>query len=486
MSTSAKQIKIKTKRKIDMTSGPLFGKIVLFVLPMMVTNLLQVAYNAADMMIVSMSSEPNAVGAVGSTGAFINLIINLFVGFATGANVVIARHIGAKEEREVSRSVHTSLMIGVILGFICAAIGIPLARPVLSLMGADGTILDLAVRYTVIYFAGVPFISLTNYAVAILRSKGDTQTPLYVMTLSGLLNVGLNFFFVLACGMSVEGVAIATVISNIASAIALLFIMSRDSGPCRFSFGLLRFDRRAFANILRIGLPAGIQGSLFSLSNMLIQSSVFRMNEIIAPGYDYKPVVEGHSAVGNLENFIYTATNSVSQAAVAFTSQNVGACKYDRIKRVMLNCYLISMTTGLVLSGVVLLFHRPLLALYGVSGGDAGSLAQVAFETAWKRLLVVTAPYALLAFMEVGSGTARGLGRSMTSTVISLIGACLLRIVWILTIFNSITTLECLYVSYPISWAATGIVLLAVDLIIVHRDKRKYARMHEAVADVAA
>lgn len=457
-----------------MTSGPLFGKILLFVLPMMATNLLQVAYNAADMMIVSLSSEANAVGAIGTTSAFINLVLNVFIGFATGANVIVARHIGAREDREASRAVHTALIIGACLGIACTGIGIAVSRPVLMAMNAEGNLLELAVRYSRIYFCGAPFMALTNYAVAILRSKGDTKTPLYILSISGIVNVGFNIFFVVVCGMSVEGVAIATVIANVVSAILLLWRMSRDDGPCRFSFKHLTFDRRSFKNIFRIGLPAAIQGALFSFSNIIIQSSIIKMNNILSPGTEYEPVVEGNAAVANLNGFIYTATNSVCQASVAFTSQNVGACRYDRIKKVMLDCYIISVLVGLTASGIVIGLNRPLLALYGITDGAEGTLKHIAYSTAWAKLMYESLPYCLLAFMEVGQGVVRGLGRSLTSTIISLVGACLLRIVWIFTVFDSNPSLPILYMSYPITWTITGVVVLAVSIILLRKDKRKY------------
>ena len=450
-----------------MTEGPLFGKILLFVLPMMATNLLQVAYNAADMMIVSLSYEANSVGAIGMTGPFINLVLNLFMGFSIGANVVIARHIGAKEGDRASKVVHTSLLLALILGVVGCIIGLNISRPVLSAMGVDGNLLDLATTYTYVYFLGAPFVALTNYAVAIFRAKGDTKTPLYVLTVSGLVNVVFNLFFVLVLGMAVEGVAIATVISNAISAAALIICLSRGRDDCRFEFKKLRIEKRALRDIIRIGFPAGIQGALFSFSNMMIQSSVLRVNDILAPGSVYEPVVDGNAAVSNLNGFIYTATNSVCQASIAFTSQNVGANKYNRIKKVMLNCYAITCAVAIICSLTLFLFNHQLLALYGIKDGDG--LAGVAYNAAMTKMRYETLTYFLLAFMEVGCGVLRGLGKSLTSTVITLIGACLLRVVWILTVFERFLTLESIYISYPISWTVTGIVALVLVMLILRR-----------------
>ena len=450
-----------------MTEGPLFGKILLFVLPMMATNLLQVAYNAADMMIVSLSHEANSVGAIGMTGPFINLVLNLFMGFSIGANVVIARHIGAREGDRASKVVHTSLLLALILGVVGCIIGLNISRPVLSAMGVDGNLLDLATTYTYIYFAGAPFVALTNYSVAIFRAKGDTKTPLYVLTVSGLVNVVFNLIFVLAFGMAVEGVALATVISNAISAAALIFCLSRSKDDCRFEFRRLGLDKRALRDVVRVGFPAGIQGALFSFSNMMIQSSVLRVNDILAPGSIYEPVVDGNASVSNLNGFIYTATNSVCQASIAFTSQNVGANKYDRIKKVMLNCYAITCAVAIICSLTLLLFNHQLLALYGITDGEG--LAGIAYNAAMTKMRLETLTYFLLAFMEVGCGVLRGLGRSLTSTVITLVGACLLRVVWLLTVFEHFLTLESIYVSYPISWTVTGIVALVFVASILRK-----------------
>lgn len=468
-------------KEIKMTEGPLLGKVLLFVLPLALTNLLQVLYNAADMVVVSLSGEPDAVGAIGTTGAFINLILNLFIGFSVGANVVVARHLGGGNGERASRAVHTSLCMSVLFGIVGGGVGLLITRPVLALMGNTGKLLDLAVQYTCIYFCGVPFLSLANYAISILRAKGDTRTPLYILTLTGLLNVGLNLMFVLGFGMSVDGVAYATAISNAVSAVLLVFCLSRDTGACRFCFRKLRMDRRAFCDILYVGLPAGVQGALFSLSNMLIQSSVLQVNNAICPPDSaYQPVVKGNAASANLENFAYTATNSVHQASVTFTSQNVGAEKYERVPRVMRCCYLVTFLISAVMSGLLLLLREPLLALYGVTGGEAGSLDAIALNTAVTRMLYMLTTYFLLAFMEVGSGVLRGLGKSVTSTVVSLVGSCLLRIVWIFTVFRLHPTLEVIYFSYPLSWGLTAAIHFVCCLVV---NRRRLARKRRAAGE---
>ena len=459
-----------SSKKIEMTEGPLFGKILTFVLPLMITNLLQVFYNAADMVVVSLSNEPDAVGAIGMTGSFINLVLNVLMGFATGANVVIARHIGAKEEDKVSRAVHTSVILSVGFGIISGIIGIIISRPVLSIIGADGRLLMLAVRYTIIYFAGAPFISATNYLIAIFRAKGDTKTPLAILSVSGLCNVVLNLLFVLVLGFSVEGVALATTIANAVSAVRLCIRLSRDDSSCRFSFKKLCLDMKEFKEILRIGLPAGIQGSLFSLSNLVVQSSILQVNNMLAPAEGlFAPVVKGNAAAQNLEGFVYTAQNTVYQAAISFTSQNIGAKKHERVYKIMKNCYFIGFCIAFIMSLIIFAFHSPLLSLYGIRNGSAGTVERLAFESAVLRIKYVIMLYFPLSFMEVGCGIVRGLGKAISSTVISLLGACALRVVWILTVFKLYPSLISIYVSYPITWIVTAIVFFIYSMITVKK-----------------
>ena len=467
-------VDIAKKRMINMTEGKVFSKVLLFVLPLMATNLLQTLYNAADMVVVGLSHEPDAVGAVGVTGSFITLVVNVFMGFATGANVIIASQLGARDDKNASKTVHTSLLLSVILGIVGGVIGFAVARPVLALMGAEGKLLDLATLYTKIYFCGVPFLSITNYEIAIFRAKGDTKTPLFVLAGAGLLNVVLNMVFVFAFKLSVEGVALATAISNIASGIVLLFILSRDESPCRFSFKKLAIDRRALGGIVKIGLPAGIQGSLFSVSNMVVQSSILQVNNSICPpGSAFQPVVKGNAAAQSLESFLYQATNAVYQASITFTSQNAGAGKHKRIWRVMGSCYSLTFLIAAVFVSIMFIFKAPFLALYGVNDSVAGSLEHIAFEASTSRMNITFTTYFLLAFMEVGCGVVRGLGKSTASTMISFIGSCLLRMGWILTVFAAFPTLEIIYVAYPISWGVTALAQFVYSAVMLKRAKNR-------------
>ena len=455
----------KTK-DIDMLEGPLLGKVFLFAFPLIITNALQVFYNAADMIIAGMSNVEGAIGSIGTTTAMINLILNIFMGFSVGTNVVVARNIGKKDPAAVEASVHSSLIVGLLTGLLCMAIGLIVSRPVLRLLGDKGNILELATLYTRIYFIGVPFIALSNYLIAIFRAKGDTSTPLAILSLTGLLNVGMNLFFVLVCGMSVDGVAWATVIANVASTLLLALRLMRDTGVCRLDLKKLRLDRTAVREIIRDGLPAGVQGALFSLSNMLIQSTIIGFNNRLCPnGSD---IIDGNAAATNLEGFAYVATNSVYQASVTFTSQNFGAGKYRRIGSVMKNCYLVTGIIAVSAAAILLALHKPLLGLY--------NLAPLAEQTAMMRMKLMLIPYFTLAFMEVGSGVLRGLGRSTTSTLISLIGSCAFRLVWIWTVVPLVGELWIVYLSYPISWALTAITHFTFSETI----RRRYVRKAEA------
>ncbi len=470
------------RRDINMTEGPLLGKIFLFALPLMLTNLLQMLYNATDMMVVSLSAEENAVGAIGVTGALINLILNLFMGLSVGANVVIARRLGAGDPEGASKAVHSALLVSVVMGTFGMIIGLSVSRSVLVLMGAENNLLDLASLYTRIYFCGLPFIAASNFSISIFRAKGDTRTPLIILTISGLLNVCLNLLFVLVAKKSVEGVAVATAVANFVSASLLIFRLSRDDGPCRFSLRRLRLDFASVREMILIGVPAGIQGALFALSNLIIQSSLLSVNNAMVPaGETFQPVITGNTAETNLEGFAYTSTNSICQAAISFTGQNAGAKKYHRIWRVMGLCFLITTLVALGFMLVIFLLRDPLLSLYGIHKAEEGSLARIAYQTAITRMNICFSLYFLLALMESGSGIVRGLGKSMTSTIVALIGTCLLRVVWIFTVFRTYGTLESIYVSYPLSWGLTGICHFICAVVILKRKEKKASEESETI-----
>lgn len=451
-------------RDLDLLNGPILGKIFAFVLPLMITNLLQNLYNAADMVVVGLSNVEGAIGSIGTTSAMVNMILNIFSGFAVGASVMVARAIGEGSQKKTTEAVHTAMSVAVISGLACMVVGLLFSRPVLASMGDEGHILDLATLYTKVYFLGVPFLALTNFLISIFRAKGDTKTPLFVLTSTGLLNVALNLFFVLACNMSVDGVALATAISNFISMLVLTIILHRDNGMCHFEIRKMCIEKYALKGIFYNGLPAGIQGALFSLSNILIQSSIININNTVCPGGS--DIIDGNAAGQSIESFAYVATNSVCQAAVTFTSQHYGARKFKRIGKVMRDCYFATFLIATTISLLVVGFRKPLVGIY-VSNPDA-------IAAGCTRIVILLSVYFPLAFMEVGSGVLRGLNRSILSTTISLIGSCVLRIVWIATVVHAIPRLETIYLSYPLSWAVTAATHFTVSVVIRNRLMKEY------------
>ena len=469
------------KTRANFTEGKIFLKLLWFVLPIMATNLLQTFYNAADMMVVSLSSEADAVGAVGVTGSFIHLVVNVFIGFSVGANVVVARHIGANDEKGTQRAIHNALILAVFFGVFGAIFGIAVSRPVMVFMGAQGNLLNLAIRYTYFYFAGVPFLALTNYLMAIFRARGDSKTPLIVLSLAGLANVGLNLMFVLLFHMSVEGVALATAIANFLSFIVLLIKLRKDGD---FSFHRLKPNKKILMEIVRIGLPAAIQGAIISISNVLIQSSIVKVNNSLCPpDSDYQPVVSGCAAGSSLSNFVYTAQDSVYQASITLTAQNIGAEKPKRVYRITGLCCLLNTLIGLPIGVAIFLLRTPLLSLYGVSVGEAGSLQAIEFDAATTQLAFVCLPYFLCGIMQIGSGLLRGMAKSTSAMVITLIGACLLRMIWLWTVFPLVPTLEIVYLSYIVTWITTSAALFACVFIALRRRVKAQERKEETVGD---
>lgn len=450
------------KHRIDMTTGALFPKIIRFMLPLIATNLLQQLYHAADIMVVELSAEPNAVGAVGAPGSFLSLIVNLFIGFSVGANVVVARHIGAGNKEKVSRAAHTAICMGLLFGVLGAVLGIALARPIMVGMGYEGDLLRLGLRYAYIYLACMPFAALTNFLAAILQAQGNTKTSLYVLTASGVLNILLNLFFILVVGLSVEGVAIATAIANLTSATVLWLYLSKHGTDCKMQLRKLRIHREQFGEIARIGFPAGIQHALFSISNILIQSSIVEVNAMLTPaGSLYDPIIKGNTATGSLETFIFSALGATTATASAFTAQNVGAGKYDRVRRSFGGICLISVIIAIVMTTAGMLLRDPLFALYGVEKGE-DILATLTYDAAWSRMLWKWPGFFIYSILNACAGTIRGLGKSTTSALITFFGTCVFRMIWIFTAFQFFKNLPTIYISYPISWLITGIFFLFV------------------------
>jgi len=438
----------KKNYEIDMCNGPLLGKILLFAIPLMLSGVLQLLFNAADIVVVGRFAGHQALAAVGSTGALINLLINVFIGLSVGTNVMVANYYGANDERRVSETVHTAILSSIICGIALIFVGGFLSKPMLTLMGTPEDVLDQAALYMRIYFAGMPVIMLYNFGAAILRAIGDTRRPLYYLTIAGVLNVVLNLFFVIVLHMGVAGVALATVLSQIVSAALVLITLMKNEDCTRLELSKLKIYPSRLRKMIQIGLPAGLQGAVFSISNMLIQSSINSFGSI---------VMAGNTAAGNIEGFVYTAMNAFYQTALSFTSQNVGAGKYKRVGRVLLLCQACVMVIGIVLGNGAYLFGRQLLGIYS-SDVEVISYGLI-------RMSYLCIPYFLCGMMDVMVGSIRGMGYSVMPMLVSLTGACGFRVLWIYTVFQLNRTLPTLYTSYPISWTLTAAAHLTCFLI---------------------
>lgn len=446
--------------EMDLCHGPLFRQILTFAFPLICSGVLQLLFNAADIVIVGRFAGSDALAAVGSTGSLIALLVNFFIGISVGVNVLVARFYGGNDWKDAQETVQTALVTAVAGGGLLMALGLAVSGPMLTLMGTPEDVLGQAVLYMRLYFLAMPATLLFNFGAAALRAVGDTRRPLYFLTISGVVNVCFNLFFVIVLHMGVAGVAIATVIAQYLSGGLILLCLSRTEGVCHVELRHLGFSKEKLKRMLQTGLPAGVQSSIFSIANVLIQSSV---NSFGAT------VVAGNAAAANLEGFVYISMNALYQTCLSFTSQNLGAQKFRRIDQVLVRCALIVSVIGLVLGNGAHLLGPHLLALY--SNDD-----QVIFY-GMIRLSVVAAPYCLCGMMEVVSGSVRGLGYSILPTLVSLAGACLFRIIWIFTVFQQFRTLLVLYLSWPISWVLTVSVHLICYLIIRRKvfDLSQYA-----------
>ena len=443
--------------EMDMTTGALLPKVLMFSGPLILTGILQLLYNAADVVVVGRFAGAQALAAVGSTGSLINLRGNVFMGLSVGASVVIARAYGAGDFNAVRTGVHTAITVACIAGVMVGIIGVAAARPLLTLMGSPADVIDDATLYVQIYFMGMPANMLYNFGAAILRAVGDTRRPLYYLTVAGIVNVLLNLVLVIAFRMSVAGVAIATVTSQVISMVLVIVCLLRTDGAIHLDLKQLRINGAQLKEIFRVGLPAGLQGSLFSISNVLIQSSINSFGSI---------AMAGNSAAGNIEGFIYTAMNAMHQANLTFASQNLGAKQYSRVRKVMWVCLGTVTAIGLGMGMLFLGIGPTLLSFYNT--------APEVIRFGMIRMAIIMPTYFFCGLMDVMVGQLRGIGYSIMPMIVSLTGACLLRVVWIYTIFAANPTLETLYNSYPISWFATFATHLVCYLIW---GKRKLKRM---------
>ena len=454
--------------EIDMTTGPLIPKILAFSIPLMLSGILQLLFNAADIIVVGQFASPQAMAAVGSTGSLNNLIVNIFLGLSIGSSVLMARFYGAKNRENIHDLIHTSILLSLTSGCVLIVLGQLLAKPLLTIMGTPDDVINQSILYMRIVFLGMPAMLTYDFGAGILRAVGDTKRPLAYLFIAGIINVCLNLISVIIFGMGVAGVAIATITSQYISALLVLRCMIKTNSVYKLNLKELRIRKSMLLRIIRIGVPAGIQGALFNVSNVLIQSSINSFGSL---------VMAGNTAAANIEGFVYTSMNAVYQASTNFTSQNVGAHKTKNITPVLLSCMLIVTSVGLILSTIVEVFAYQLLGIYSA---DADVISY-----GIERLHVVCLTYFLCGLMDTACGSIRGLGYSIAPTLVSLAGACGLRILWIYTVFQAHRTQFVLYLSYPVSWVVTFIAHIICFIIFSKKWKRKIEAQDKKIMERA-
>ena len=460
--------------EIDMLNGPLFGKIMRFSFSLLLTNVLQLLYNAADLIIIGQfSGNETSVAAVGATGSLTNLIINLFIGLSIGVSVLVAKGYGTGDRKTTQETVHTAMALSLVSGFIVLAIGMILSRKFLVWMGTSPAIIEQSTLYLMIFFAGSPFNMIYNFGASILRATGDTKRPLYFLSFSGFINVVLNFIFVYFFAMDVAGVALATVISQIISSVLIVMSLRRQDGMCRLYIRKLHINKSIFLRIIQIGLPASIQSMLFSISNILIQSSVNSF-DIGFAALGKAPYTSGAAAAGNIEGFIYTSVSSFQHASMNFTGQNYAAKKYMRVRKILYTCILTAVSVGVIAGLIAIIFGKPLLSIY--IPGDAEAVSY-----GYQRLLLLGSTYFFCGIMEVLVGQLRGLGKSLVPMFISVLGICAFRVFWIYTIFAINHEWITLFISYPLSWILTSLMQFVCYYLIL----KKMPKKDESVSDSA-
>ena len=435
-----------------MTAGPLLPNVLAFTVPLILSGVLQLLYNSADIIVVGRFADSVAMASVGATTSLIQLLVSMLMGLSVGASVAVARATGAGDRDGVRCAVHTSMALAVLSGVLLGALLLLLSAPLLELMGCPENVLSGAKLYLNIYAVGLPASFIYNYGAAILRAVGDTKRPLYYLTISGVVNIILNVLLVAGLKLSVAGVAIATIVSEFISAALVLASLITSHGDIRFEPKKTRVERRSLSLILRIGIPAGLQSSMFSISNVLIQSAI---NSFGAAA------IAGNTAAASIEGFATTVSNSISQAALTFSSQNMGAEKYQRVRRVLAVCLAATLVGGLTLGLLIYAFGTPLLSLFNT---DPDVIANGLIRVSHNMPL-----YVLFCMQDTFVGQLRGIGYSLLPTITSLSGICLLRVVWLYTAFAASPTLDTLYLSYPVSWAATLFALIVCYAVVVRK-----------------
>ena len=451
-----------SRRNVDMLNGSLFRNVISYTIPIILTGLLQLLFNAADLIIVGQFCGSLSVAAVGATGSITNLIVNLFIGLSVGAGVVVAQSIGAGDDKKTHRTIHTAIPTALVGGVVLTIIGIGFSETFLKWMDTPENILPLSALYMKIYFAGIIFMMIYNFCSSILRAAGDTKSPLIFLTIAGVINVVLNVIFVTVFNLNVAGVALATTSSQGVSAILVLITLIKRTDSCKLYLSQIRFYKDEFVQLIKIGLPAGIQGSLFSISNVIIQSSINSFGDI---------VVAGNAAALNIEGFIYVTLNAFHQTTLNFTGQNIGANQYKRAKKVFLICLGCVLVIGLTMSTIVYSLGPQLLSIYITDSPEA-------IEYGLIRMTCLFIPFSLLGLMDVSGGGLRGMGVSFAPMVISVLGVCGIRIGWIYTIFQipQFHTLEVLYLSYAISWGITFVAQTIAYFIAYNKRKRSLVK----------
>lgn len=456
----------QVRHGIDMTTGAILPKILKFTLPLMLSSILQLLFNAADIIVVGNFASDNSLAAVGSTSALVNLMTNLFLGLSTGANVLSAHYMGAGDDNRVSKTVHTSITLSIISGLIMTFIGVIFADKLLGLMDTPDEVIDLSTLYLRIYFGGMVAMMIYNFGSSLLRSKGDTKRPLYYLAFAGVINVVLNMIFVIILKMDVAGVALATVISQCISAFLVIRCLMKETDGFKLILKKMGIDKQIMLKILRIGIPAGFQGVVFSLSNVVIQSSINGFGAV---------VMAANSAAASIEGFVWVSMNAFSQAAISFVSQNIGAGKYSRINKIAFTACACAAIAGLVFGNLAYLFGEPLLGIYDPR--------PEIIPSGLTRMSLVCGLYFLCGLMDCCTGAIRGMGFAVAPTIVSLLGACGLRLLWIGTIFQipEYHTEFMLFLSYPISWGITFIVHLICFVIM----RRKFPKEdHQTIENI--
>ena len=449
---------MERRYSLDMTKGPFLKKILIFALPLMLTGLLQLAYNSADVIVVGRFAGKEALAAVGSTGSLVNLFLNVFLGISIGSGVMVARHIGEGNDKTIHECVHTAMLLSVICGVFIGFLGFVASPFMLRLMDVPDDVIDLASVYLKIYFLGSPGLLAYNFGAAIIRSTGDTKRPLYFLTLSGVVNVVLNLVLIIVFKMGVSGVAIATIVSQYLSAVLIVVYLTKMPNACRLVFSKLKIYKEELKSILILGLPAGIQNSLFSVSNVIIQSTVNSFGSV---------AMAGIAAGSNFDSYIYTCTNAVAQTTMTFTSQNMGAKRYSNIGKIYRYCLIIATVAGVSMGVFGCVFPDEIVALFS---DDAGVI-----EIGAARMLQIMPFFFFCSLMDVAANQLRGMGKSFEPMIISLLGGCGIRIFWIYFILPLNHSLPFLYWAYPVSWVITFLVLFACYFVMKHIMKKNGA-----------